>query len=71
MKYYTFWRYDMNKSDDDAILLEEEPTLYTKRSALKKAREICENLARENEAILVRRISLKTPVCRQWLIKRG
>ena len=72
LKYdYTIWRY--TDGEDEAILLD-EGRYAKKRIAFKVAKKVKENIVRENDVIVVRRIPIELPDsefvdCKEWVIK--
>jgi len=66
MIFYTIWK----KHGDDITLIDEEPTLFTKGAAFKRAREMRKDLIYgTSDAIVVRKITEGSLDCIQWVFE--
>lgn len=65
--FYTLWK-AKEGTDDEDLLLDNEPLFHTKHRAFKRAHALAKDLAKGwNYVILVRRVSLDSDMCLEWV----
>ena len=70
-RFYTLWKGNAN-GEGEAILLEDEPFFKTRRNAFKRASELANKLAAGwDQVILVRRITLGSLNCEEWVFEKA
>ena len=65
--FYTIWKGKEN-SDEDAILLDDEPVFKTRHNAFKRAHQLAKKLVYGwDYVILVRKIRTDSDICTEWV----